>query len=558
MSEREYEMLVLGSGPAGHRAAIQAAKLGKKTVVVEHKPVVGGACINTGTIPSKTLREAVLHLSGYRERSIYGASYRVKKDISMADLFVRTDNVIAHELDVNRHQLQRNQVELLNAEASFVDPNTVRLSGLDGHGDWDVTADNIVIAVGTTTTKDNHTDFDGQRIFTSDDILNLQQLPRSLVVIGAGVIGLEYGTIFAALGVRVTVVDKRQRLLDFVDHEIIDTLVYQMRQNRMTLRLGEEVRGLECFTDDLGDKVRVLLGSGKQILTECALYSIGRSGATEVLNLAAAKLETIERGLIEVNEKFQTSVPHIYAVGDVIGFPSLASTSMEQGRLASCHAFGQPAESVPNELPYGIYTIPEISVVGRSEEELTEAGIPYEVGKASYKEISRGQILGDSVGMLKLLFHLDTRKLLGIAILGEGASELIHIGQAVLKWVAPSTILSIRCSTIRPLLNVTKLRHSMASTGWASFPTHNNCGPSTRRKCNCSLMEVEQKWQCGARTGAMCQEPPLGAVYYAHGFRNRRRLHSAHGGGNRESGRRLAEPALDRVTSWIAENRWQN
>jgi NAD(P) transhydrogenase len=432
MSNRDYQMLVLGSGPAGHRAAIQAAKLGKRTAVVEHKSVVGGACINTGTIPSKTLREAVLHLSGYRERSIYGASYRVKKDISMADLFVRTDSVIRTELDIIRHQLQRNQIELLQAEGSFVDPHTVRLAGLDGHGHWDVSADNIVVAVGTQTTRDSHVDFDGQSIFTSDDILHLNKLPRSLVVIGAGVIGLEYATIFAALGVRVTLVDKRPRLLPFVDHEIIDTLVYQMRQNRMTLRLGEEVSGIERFTDERGDRVRVNLASGKQIQAECALYSIGRTGATGNLNLDAIGVETGARQLICVNEKFQTSVPNIYAVGDVIGFPSLASTSMEQGRVASCHAFNIPAENVPNTLPYGIYTIPEISIVGRSEEELTEAGIPYEVGKAQYKEISRGQILGDHIGMLKLIFHLETRELLGVAILGEGACELIHIGQAVL------------------------------------------------------------------------------------------------------------------------------
>lgn len=433
MSERDYEMLVLGSGPAGHRAAIQAAKLDKKTAIIEYQAVVGGTCINTGTIPSKTLREAVLHLSGYRERAIYGASYRVKKDITMADLFVRTDNVIAHELDVHRHQLHRNQVELLQAKGAFVDPHTMRLSGLDGHGHWDVTADNIIIAVGTTTTRDSHVEFDGQRIFTSDDVLGLKKLPRSLVIIGAGVIGLEYGTIFAALGVRVTVVDKRPRLLTFVDYEIIDTLVYQMRQNRVTLRLGEEVSGLERFTDDRGERVRVSLASGKQIQAECALYSIGRTGATNNLGLETIGVSAVERELLAVNKNFQTEAGHIYAVGDVIGFPSLASTSMEQGRIAACHAFGVAAESVPNLLPYGIFTIPEISIVGRSEEELTEAGIPYEVGKAAYKEISRGQILGDSSGMLKLIFHLETRELLGVAILGEGASELIHIGQAVLS-----------------------------------------------------------------------------------------------------------------------------
>ena len=432
MSESDYELLVIGSGPAGHRAAIQAAKLGKKAAVVERQAVVGGTCINTGTIPSKTLREAVLHLSGYRERNIYGASYRVKKDISMADLLVRTDNVVAHELDVNRHQLQRNQVELLQAEASFVDPHRLRLAGLDGRGTWEVTADRIVIAVGTTTTRESNVDFDGQRIFTSDEIVTLKNLPRSLIVIGAGVIGLEYATIFAALGVRVTVVDKRPRLLSFIDFEIIDTLVYRMRQNRMTLRLGEEVSSLERLDGNKGEKVRVHLASGKQIQADSALYSIGRTGATKTLNLSAAGLKAADRGLIAVNESFQTEVPHIYAVGDVIGFPSLASTSMEQGRIASCHAFDAPAESTPNLLPYGIYTIPEISIVGRSEEELTDAGVPYEVGRAAYNEISRGQILGDSEGILKLTFHLETHELLGVAILGEGATELIHIGQAVL------------------------------------------------------------------------------------------------------------------------------
>ena len=433
MTPRDYDLLVLGSGPAGHRAAIQAAKLGKRAAVVEHKAVVGGACINTGTIPSKTLREAVLHLSGYRERSIYGASYTVKQDITMSDLLVRTDNVIANELDVTRHQLQRNRVELLQAEGTFVDPHTVRLSGLDGHGHWDVSAEKIIIAVGTKTTRDADVEFDGQKLFTSDDVLNLKELPRSMVIIGAGVIGLEYGTIFAALGVRVTVVDKRPRLLTFVDYEIIDTLVYQMRQNRMTLRLGEEVSGLEHVTGEMGDRVRITLGSGKEIQAESALYSIGRTGATSNLNLDKIGVTVGDRALIKVNENFQTDIDHIYAVGDVIGFPSLASTSMEQGRIASCHAFGAQAESVPNLLPYGIYTIPEISVVGQSEETLTEAGIPYEVGKASYKEISRGQILGDSIGVLKLLFHRETRQLLGIAILGEGASELIHIGQAALS-----------------------------------------------------------------------------------------------------------------------------
>jgi NAD(P) transhydrogenase len=433
MSEFDYDLIALGSGPAGQRAAIQAAKLGKRVAVVEHKAVVGGTCINTGTIPSKTLREAALHFSGYQERSIYGASYSVKSDIAMGDLFYRMEHVIANELDTTRHQLQRNGVDLISADASFIDAHTVRLKSIEGVGSREVTTDFAVIAVGTETTKDSHVEFDGRRIFTSDDLLHLPELPKSMAVVGAGVIGLEYATIFAALGVRVTLIDKRPRLLTFVDSEIIDTLVYQLRQNRMTMRLGEAVNAVEKYTDDRGDRVRIRLASGKQILADNALYSVGRTGSTSTLGLEKLGIDVIERELLSVNENYQTVVPNIYAVGDVIGFPSLASTSMEQGRHASCHAFGVDPGNKSTVLPYGIYTIPEISVIGQNEEELTEAGVPYEIGKASYREISRGQIIGDSIGMLKLLFHMETRELLGVAILGEGASELIHIGQAVLQ-----------------------------------------------------------------------------------------------------------------------------
>lgn len=432
MADYDYDLFVLGSGPAGQRAAIQAAKIGKRVAVAEHKAVVGGACTNTGTIPSKTLREAVLHLSGYRERSIYGASYAVKEHITMSDLLYRTEAVIKNDIDVTKHQLQRNGIEVITAAGSFIDAHRLNLSTLDGHGQQDVSAEKIIIGVGTETTKDSHIEFDQQHIFTSDDILCLTQMPKNLTVVGAGVIGLEYGTIFATLGVRVTVVDKRQRLLDFVDAEVIDALVYNMRQNRMTLRLGEEVSSLERFTDDIGDKVRLNLESGKQIVSDSALYSIGRTGATSTLNLDAANLSTDDRGRLTVNENYQTEVDHIYAVGDVIGFPSLASTSMEQGRHAAAHAFGLEVVSVPEFFPYGIYTIPEISMVGKNEEELTNDGVPYEVGKAEYKEIARGQIIGDSTGLLKILFHIETRHVLGVIIIGEGASELIHIGQAVM------------------------------------------------------------------------------------------------------------------------------
>jgi NAD(P) transhydrogenase len=434
MAENEYDLLVIGSGPAGQRAAIQAAKLNKRVAVVERKTILGGVCINTGTIPSKTLREAVMHFSGYREHSLYGASYTVKQNITMADLLYRTDHVIQHELDIVRHQLQRNRVELISAEASFVDANTVRLKFVDGQGWRDVTAKNVVIATGTSATKSDRIPFDGKRVFISDDLLQLNHLPRTLAVVGAGVIGLEYASIFSALGVRVTIIDKRRRLLPFVDAEIIDSLVYHLNQQRVIMRLGEEVNAIEAIADDNGDRVKIHLASGKQIATEMALYSIGRTGATHSLGIETVNLQTDERGLLKVNENFQTNVPNIYGVGDVIGFPSLASTSMEQGRLAACHAFGIKTNQSPELFPYGIYTIPEISTVGRNEEELTEAGIPYEVGKAQYREIARGQIIGDKTGLLKLIFHLETHELLGVHIIGEGASELIHIGQAVMAF----------------------------------------------------------------------------------------------------------------------------
>ncbi|MBM3734802.1 MAG: Si-specific NAD(P)(+) transhydrogenase [Acidobacteria bacterium] len=434
MANFDYDLVVIGSGPAGQRAAIQAAKLDKKVAVVEKKSVVGGVCINTGTIPSKTLREAVLYLSGYRERSVYGASYTVKQNITMADLLFRTDYVIRHEIDVTRHQLTRNGVELISATASFMDSTTLRLDSPDGHSHQLVSAAKIIVATGTTATYDAHLPFDGKTVFTSDDILGLDRLPKSLAVIGAGVIGCEYASMFAALGVRVSLVDKRNELLGFVDDELADTLAYHLRENRVTLRLGEEVKSIETFIDDGMNRVRIHLVSGKQIVADKALYSIGRTGNTGSLGLEKAGLCADGRGRLKVNNFYQTCVPDIYAVGDVIGFPSLASTSMEQGRLAVCHAFQVETRSVPELFPYGIYTIPEISMVGKNEEDLTAAGVPYEIGKARYKETARGQIIGDNTGLLKLIFHMETRELLGVHVIGEGASELVHIGQAVIAF----------------------------------------------------------------------------------------------------------------------------
>jgi NAD(P) transhydrogenase len=430
----EYDMVVIGTGPAGHHAAIQAAKLDKRVAVVERKAVVGGICINLGTIPSKTLREAVLYLSGYRERELYGDSYTVKQNITKDDLLFRTEHVVRHEIDVARHQLQRNRVELFNATASFVDPHMLRLDFVDKPGYRDVSAEFIVVATGTTATRDPHIPFDGQQIFTSDDVLGLDRLPRTLAVVGAGVIGCEYASIFATLGIRVTLIDRQRRLLPFVDAEIVDTLAYHLREHRVTLWLGEHVSSIEKVENQHGPGVKIGLGSGKQVVTEKALYSVGRTGATDQLNLAAAGLEADERGRLKVDVQYRTTMPHIYAIGDVIGFPSLASISMEQGRLATCHAFGVEARSARELFPYGIYTIPEISMVGRNEEELTREGVPYQVGKAQYREIARGQIIGDLTGLLKLIFHIETRELLGVHIIGEGASELVHIGQAVLAF----------------------------------------------------------------------------------------------------------------------------
>ena len=432
MAEYDYDMVVIGSGPAGQRAAVQAAKLGKRAAIVERHTEIGGVMVNTGTIPSKTLREAVMYLTGYRERGIYGESYSVKQDITMSDLMIRTNHVMHQNTDTLRHQLLRNKVDLITAEASFIDCHTLDLATVNGRSHRPVTTDKVVVAVGTSAARPDGVQVDGKRILLSDDVLNLPELPRSLAIIGAGVIGLEYGSIFATLGIRVTLVDRDPRLLHFVDGELVDTLVYHLRQKRVTLRLNEEVTGVEPFEDDRGERVRISLVSGKQIVSDAALYSIGRTGATGSLNLEAVDLRADSRGRLAVNEHFQTARPNIYAAGDVIGFPNLASTSGEQGRLAACHAFGMPSNSVPELFPYGIYTIPEISMVGRTEEELTEDTVPYEVGRAQYREIARGQIIGDDSGLLKLLFHTETRKLLGIHIIGEGASELVHIGQAVL------------------------------------------------------------------------------------------------------------------------------
>ncbi|HXN86022.1 MAG TPA: Si-specific NAD(P)(+) transhydrogenase [Candidatus Binataceae bacterium] len=433
MANFEYDLVVIGSGPAGHAAAIQAAKLRRRVLMIERKAIVGGVCMNIGTIPSKTMREAVLYLSGFREHALYGESYKVKEKITLADLLFRVEPVVRHEVDVTRHQLLRNNIELMHADASFVDAHTVRLISTQGAAERNVTVDKVVVAVGTEAAVDPRMPLDGNCVFSSDDILQMKDLPSSLAVIGAGVIGCEYASMFAALGVKVTMIEKRPRLLPFVDAEIIDALTYHLRERRVTMRLGEEVDRVELVEDGGPRRVKINLVSGKQIIADKVLRSIGRSGATSKLNLESAGVSTYDRGKVKVNDVYQCETPNIYAVGDVIGFPSLASTSKEQGRIAACHAFGIEAKHAPDLFPYGIYTIPEISFVGQTEEELTEKGVPYEIGKAQYREIARGQIVGDTTGMLKLIFERNTRELLGVHIIGEGAVELVHIGQAVLS-----------------------------------------------------------------------------------------------------------------------------
>jgi NAD(P) transhydrogenase len=403
-----YDLIVLGSGPSGQKAAVQAAKLGKRVAVIEKRQVVGGVCINTGTIPSKTLREAVLYLTGYGQHGIYGASYAVKQHIGIDDLKVRVNHVIQREIDITLAQLRRNGVDVYYGEASLAGANEVAVEGPTFQGT--LAGDFLVIAVGTRPAPPGGVACDDEVLFDSDGFIRMQRIPRTATVVGAGVIGVEYASMLAALGIEVTLLDKRDRFLEFVDREIVESLAYQLRQRDMTIRLGEEVSSIRCENG----RAVAELASGKRVTSEMMLFSVGRLGDTDRLNLPAAGISADDRGRIPVDGFYRTCVPHIYAVGDVIGFPSLASTS-----------------PMPSVFPYGIYAIPEISMIGPTEEELTRDAVPYEVGLSRYREIARGQILGDDTGLLKMIFHRETRKLLAAHIIGTGATELIHIAQAV-------------------------------------------------------------------------------------------------------------------------------
>lgn len=429
MGGTAYDLVVIGSGPAGQKGAIAAAKLGKKVAVIDRKEMVGGVCVHTGTIPSKTLREAILYLSGIQQRSFYGRDYSLKDSISVSDLAFRIQTVVAREMEVVRAQLKRNGVVTLNGAARFVDPHTIEVA-LAGDTSL-LSAGHVLIACGTRPAHSPTVPVDGRRIIDSDQLTAFEKLPKELIVVGAGVIGLEYASMLTALDIKVTLIEQRPTMLDFVDRELIESLSYFMRQRGATFRLGEKV--VSVGYDDR-DRVVASLESGKEVHGDALLYAVGRQANADLLNLAAAGLTPDGRGRIVVDDYYKTSVPHISAAGDVIGFPALASTSMEQGRLAVCNIFGIACRSRPEFLPYGIYTIPEISMVGLTEQELTEAKTPYVVGQAKYVELAKGQMVGAEVGLLKVLFHPKSLKVLGVHAIGEGATEIIHIGQAVLTF----------------------------------------------------------------------------------------------------------------------------
>ena len=430
---RRYDLVVLGSGPAGRRAAVQAAKLGKSVLVIDDRARVGGVSVHTGTIPSKTLRETVMNLSGWRERGFYGQSYRVKHDICADDLSARLGKTLEHEIAVLEHQFARNGVACMVGKGRFTGPNSIAVvRSEDGREiEEKIEADFVLIAVGTQPYRPANIPFNGTNVLDSDDFIQNPRVPRSLTVVGAGVIGLEYATIFSALDVPVTLIEPRERLLEFMDDEVIDHLVHVMRDRGMQLRLSSEVAQVRFAA---GGSPICMLKDGRQVASELVLYTAGRVGATADLGLEACGLAADSRGRLKVDPvTYQTEAGHIYAAGDVIGFPSLASTSLEQGRTAACHAFGATAPTPDQCYPIGIYAVPEMSCVGMTEEEVRAKGIAYECGVARFAELSRGQIMGISSGMLKLIVDIATRKVLGVHIIGEGATELIHIGQAVIN-----------------------------------------------------------------------------------------------------------------------------
>lgn len=428
MNPKEFDMVVIGSGPAGEKAAIQAAKMRKSTAIIERYSVQGGVCIHTGTIPSKTLRETVLYIAGLRQRSVYGLMTGVKPNVTVRELMYRKGQVIQQELDVIAQNMARYRIEVIHGLGSIADANTVLVTDREGNRQM-IKTEVIIISTGTRPYHPDSLDFDSRYIYDGETILDLDKLPESLTIVGGGVIGCEYASIFSHIDVRVTIIDDRERLLSYLDRELADALMYLMRKYGINLILGDGLDRVETG----GDQVTAFTKSGRQVVSSRLLYAAGRLGNTESLGLEALGIVTDDRSLIKVDDMYRTSVPNIFAVGDVIGFPSLASVSADQGRLAAIHAFKEGDTSCINTLlPFGIYTIPEVSMVGETEQSLVASGQAYEVGMARYYELARGQIINDHDGMLKMVFDPNSRRILGVHIVGERATELIHIGQAVM------------------------------------------------------------------------------------------------------------------------------
>ncbi len=474
---KRYDFIVVGSGPSGRRAAIQAAKIGRSVLIIDDRARVGGVSVHTGTIPSKTLRETVLNLTGWRERGFYGRSYRVKKDILASDLSSRLGMTLDHEVDVLSHQFARNGVSVLHGAARFVDPHRIAITSRtnDESHQVIVEGDKILIAVGSCPFRPDTVPFDGHSVLDSDEFISVPRMPKSLTVIGAGVIGLEYATIFSALDVSVTLIEPRETILDFIDQEIVANLLYQLRDRGVAIRLGANAEKIER---ERAGPVLCTLADGRRVRSDMLLYAAGRMGATGSLGLEQCGLEVDHRGRLTVDPlSYQTPVPHIYAAGDVIGFPSLASTSMEQGRVAACHAFGAPLPAAHQHFPLGIYSVPEISSVGLTETDATKQGIACECGIARFRETSRGHIMGLDTGLLKLVFALKTKRLLGVHIIGEGATELVHIGQAVINLGGSIEYFLESCFNYPTLAEAYKIAaldawNRLAAPQIASAPTH--------------------------------------------------------------------------------------
>lgn len=423
-----FDLVVIGSGPAGEKGAAQAAYFGKKVALIERAPHLGGAGINTGTVPSKTLRETALYFSGLRQRGLYGIDYALHQDLTIGDFMYRKQIVVESEWGIIRRNLERHNIHVVWGEASFKDAHTVRVQLRDG-GEEDLTADIFLIATGSAPFHPPGIPFDHPLIYDSDTILDMHGIPKTMTIVGGGVIGAEYASIFTALGVHVALVDSRPRLLPFVDGELIARLQSHLENLGLRFIFNTRINGVQADANS----VTLNLSNGQTLTNECVLFAAGRQSNVQGLGLEALGLALGERGLIQVNDKYQTNLPNIYAAGDVIGFPALASTSMEQARVAMTHAFNlQYKERVSPVLPLAVYAIPEISMVGLSEEDCQTKGIPYLVGRALYEKNPRGQIIGDTSGLLKLIFSPTDKKLLGVHLIGELASELIHIGAHVL------------------------------------------------------------------------------------------------------------------------------